>query len=309
MSDRWPPPQDRKSVTPSPCSPCSPSPEPAPQTAAAIDAADRDAIPVTLLFQPVVAEASPEPAPLSAEARAAMIAAIPELERPPPPAAVEPTIGWFDATFTLEERKELLDIVKTKDTFDEWCAGVGLNSSDPDVLALGLWGDGAVISAKESLFVLLLNCLSGICNRRFWVCAFGKKVVCQCGCYGRHTFDSIFKVLQWSFAAMHVRDDGVPFSAGERIGDKARKDKEKESPERVVEEWTYINHDSKIGPATIYFNKTVDNHNVIFLSFEPTPWHGKVTLLENEIMVIRFNCRGDTANLHTAMVRKLGKDL
>ena len=39
----------------------------------------------------------------------------PELERPPPPAAVEPTIGWFDATFTLEERKELLDIVKTKD--------------------------------------------------------------------------------------------------------------------------------------------------------------------------------------------------
>ena len=89
----------------------------------------------------------------------------------------------------------------------------------------------------------------------------------------------------------------------------AEKDKEKESPERVVEEWTYINHDSKIGPATIYFNKTVDNHNVIFLSFEPTPWHGEVTLLENEIMVIRFNCRGDTANLHTAMVRKLGKDL
>ena len=106
-----------------------------------------------------------------------------------------------------------------------------------------------------------------------------------------------------------IRDDGVPFSASKRIGDKARKDKEKESPERVVEEWTYINHDSKIGPATIYFNKTVDNHNVIFLSFEPTPWHGKVTLLENEIMVIRFNCRGDTANLHTAMVRKLGKDL
>ena len=57
---------------------------------------------------------------------------------------------------------------------------------------------------------------------------------------------------------MHVRDDGVPFSAGERIGDKARKDKEKES-------WR----------------------------------HGEPS---NAVAI-------DTANLHTAMVRKLGKDL
>lgn len=128
----------------------------------------------------------------------------------------------------LEDWSRLRNNPHLQSTFDEWCAGVGLNSSDPDVLAFGLWGDSAVISAKESLFVLLFNCLSGICNRRFWVCAFGKKVVCQCGCYGRHTFDSIFKVLQWSFAAMlsglkpSIRDDGVPFSASKRIGDKAR---------------------------------------------------------------------------------------
>ena len=112
--------------------------------------------------------------------------------------------------------------------FEDWCGRVGLNSSDPDVLAFGIWGDSAVISRSESLFVLLFNCLSGICNRRFWVCAFGKKVVCQCGCFGRHTFDSIFRMLQWSFVALvaglkpSIRDDGVPFSASKRVGDQAR---------------------------------------------------------------------------------------
>ena len=60
------------------------------------------------------------------------------------------------------------------------------------------------------------------------MCAFGKKVVCQCGCYGRCTFDAIFKVLQWDLGAMlcgerpAIRDDGVPFSLSKKIGDKAR---------------------------------------------------------------------------------------
>jgi hypothetical protein len=113
-------------------------------------------------------------------------------------------------------------------TFETWCHDVGLNHSDPDILAFGMWGDSAVISPSESLFVLLVNCLSGICNKRFWVCAFGKKAVCQCGCYGRHTFDSIFRVLRWDFGQLlsgerpSIRDDGVPFSDSKRIGDKAR---------------------------------------------------------------------------------------
>lgn len=118
--------------------------------------------------------------------------------------------------------------VSLQSTFVDWCADVGLNSSDPDVLGLGMWGDSAVIGPSESLFVLLANCLSGICHKRFWVCAFGKKVVCRCGCFGRHTFDSIFKVIGWDLQALlagekpSIRDDGVPFSQSRRIGDQAR---------------------------------------------------------------------------------------
>ena len=118
--------------------------------------------------------------------------------------------------------------ISLQSTFEDWCADVGLNSSDPDLLALGMWGDSAVIGPSESLFVLLVNCLSGICHKRFWVCAFGKKVVCRCGCHGRHTFDSVFRVVRWSLQALlagerpSVRDDGIPFSESKRIGDHAR---------------------------------------------------------------------------------------
>ena len=120
------------------------------------------------------------------------------------------------------------DNVHLQSTFENWCADVGVNSSDPDLVALGLWGDSAVIGPSESLFVLLVNCLSGIYRKRFWVCAFGKKVVCQCGCHGRHTFDSIFKVISWSLGALlagefpSIRDDGIPFSQSNKIGDQAR---------------------------------------------------------------------------------------
>ena len=128
----------------------------------------------------------------------------------------------------LEDWSSIRNNIHLQSTFEKWCGDVGLNSSDPDVLALGMWGDSAVIGHSESLFVLLINCLSGIVNKRFWVCAFGKKVVCQCGCHGRHTFDSIFKVLQWSFGQLlagerpAIRDDGIPFSASKRVGDQAR---------------------------------------------------------------------------------------
>ena len=113
-------------------------------------------------------------------------------------------------------------------TFETWCDDVELNHSDPDIMALGIWGDSAVISPSESLFILLVNVLSGICHKRFWVCAFGKKVMCQCGCFGRHTLDSIFRVLRWDLAALlcgerpSIRDDGVPFSESNRVGDKKR---------------------------------------------------------------------------------------
>ena len=140
----------------------------------------------------------------------------------------------------LEDWSSIRDNRYLQSTFDKWCGDVGLNSSDPDVLALGMWGDSAVIGPSESLFVLLINCLSGIVNKRFWVCAFGKKVVCQCGCHGRHTFDSIFKVIQWSCGQLlagekpSIRSDGIPFCDSKRVGDKARhKDRLKNKKLRV----------------------------------------------------------------------------
>ena len=130
----------------------------------------------------------------------------------------------------IEDWVGIRDNACLQSTFESWCnhPQIKLTHSDPDIVALGMWGDSAVISPSESLFILLINCLSGICHKRFWVCAFGKKVVCQCGCFGRCTFDSIFRVLQWDLGVMlcgerpAIRDDGVPFSQSKRTGDQKR---------------------------------------------------------------------------------------
>ena len=110
---------------------------------------------------------------------------------------------------------------------DEWCDDQGLNGSQ-GVAAIGLWGDSATYHTRDQLVVLLFNVLSGVFNTRFILCAMGKRMMCQCGCYGRHTMDAIWTVVTWSFQCLlrglspTHRADGTPFADSKRVGDGAR---------------------------------------------------------------------------------------
>jgi hypothetical protein len=85
---------------------------------------------------------------------------------------------------------------------------------------LALWGDSAPYVKKDSLYLLLFTCISGTVRKRYWVCALPKRRLCRCGCFGRCTFDALFRVLGWSFAALlcgvfpSVDHEGSPFAKG-----------------------------------------------------------------------------------------------
>ena len=76
--------------------------------------------------------------------------------------------------------------------------------------------------------LLIFNVISGIYQKRFWFCAVAKTSFCQCGCFGRHTVDSIFEVMAWAFGVQlcgwypTLRDDGVAFKDSQLVGDKQR---------------------------------------------------------------------------------------
>ena len=76
--------------------------------------------------------------------------------------------------------------------------------------------------------MLISNVISGVCNMRHWVATWSKRMTCQCGCFGRCTFDSVFRCIVWMGTAWMtktdptVRGDGTPFSESTRIGDALR---------------------------------------------------------------------------------------
>ena len=84
--------------------------------------------------------------------------------------------------------------------FETWCRDNGSGDVSPSTLiGCGIWGDGAAFHTRNNLFVLLVNVVSGVHKRRFWICAFSKDMLCACGCKGRCTFDSIWQIVAWSF--------------------------------------------------------------------------------------------------------------
>jgi hypothetical protein len=105
---------------------------------------------------------------------------------------------------------------------------LGLSEDDCPMLGLGLWGDGARFAkeGQNTLELLLFNVLSGSYRRRFMICSFGKKSVCQCGCLGRCTFNAVFDIIKYSMDALatgvfpRVRHDGTQFAG--MVGDKMR---------------------------------------------------------------------------------------
>ena len=84
---------------------------------------------------------------------------------------------------------------------DAWCHSMGIKDL-ANIVMCGLWGDSAPYSTRDSLYVLLYNCLSGRHRTRFWLTAFPKKVTCRCGCQGKCTFQVAFDVLNWSFECL-----------------------------------------------------------------------------------------------------------
>ena len=103
-----------------------------------------------------------------------------------------------------------------------------------DIACIGLWGDGAPYHTRDSLNVLIFNVLSGTHNKRYFICGWSKRMTCQCGCGGRCTFDSVYKVCSWFMAAWKCgvypafRDDNVAFEDSDRVGDRQRAEWAKE---------------------------------------------------------------------------------
>ena len=70
--------------------------------------------------------------------------------------------------------------------------------------------------------------MSGTQRVRHWITCFSKRVICQCGCKGTHTYSAVFEVINWMLrscasgimpAANHLN---IPFSTSNQPGDRAR---------------------------------------------------------------------------------------
>ena len=94
---------------------------------------------------------------------------------------------------------------------------------------LSLWGDsGPCFDTGDSLFMFLWSFLAVAEMARRWIVCFPQRLVCNCGCKGRHTFDSVLRVIVWdcricaSGTPPQARHDGVAMADSTCRGDKAR---------------------------------------------------------------------------------------
>ena len=111
----------------------------------------------------------------------------------------------------------------------QWCARTGAPKRTDgcnDLVSLGIWGDSAPYNTRDSLYVILWNALSGENRTRFWLTCLPKKLVCKCGCHGRHSFEALWKVVGWSLRCLllgqypSTRHDGSCFNNA--FGDRRR---------------------------------------------------------------------------------------
>ena len=111
--------------------------------------------------------------------------------------------------------------------FEAWLERTHITRTD-NFVALGVWGDSAPYSNRDSLQLMLYNAISSDDRTRTWFTCFPNKVKCNCGCKGRHTYDVVWEVMGWVLDCMaagkrpHARHDGVEFSASHLVGDKKR---------------------------------------------------------------------------------------
>ena len=95
-------------------------------------------------------------------------------------------------------------------------------------VATGIWGDSGPFTSNDCLFILLYSFLAPTTFKRVWITAFQKSIICQCGCFGRCTFDCIWSAVSWAYVHWMsgeypwIRHDNVPFAQSKRVGDKRR---------------------------------------------------------------------------------------
>ena len=112
--------------------------------------------------------------------------------------------------------------------FTQKCRSLNLDRSK--TVSLGLWGDGAPFSNRDSVNLLLFNVLTGGSRSliRYWICCFPKFLECHCGCKGACTWTGIFAVITWAFMAMYAghyppkRHDDIPWHLSKFKNDKDR---------------------------------------------------------------------------------------
>ena len=83
-----------------------------------------------------------------------------------------------------------------------WGDRMGVDTGGGYWLTLGLWGDTAPSTNRDSVMLLSLTVLCGLVRQRFWITTMRKNKMCRCGCQGRHTFEVIFDVVAWSAKAL-----------------------------------------------------------------------------------------------------------
>ena len=108
----------------------------------------------------------------------------------------------------------------------EWCHAQGCNPHD--TVGLGLWGDSAPCTETDSPILILWNVITRVHHERYFFGALAKRAQRACGCGGRCTYESFWRLFRWALAVFEsgrypaARDDGVPFSESKLVGDQER---------------------------------------------------------------------------------------
>ena len=90
----------------------------------------------------------------------------------------------------------------TKSELGAWSKRVGRAFDDTPAACIGIWGDLAPTTRLESILLMAWTMLNGPDREKHWFCTLGKRQLCRCGCFGRCTFDLIFKCLAWCFECL-----------------------------------------------------------------------------------------------------------
>ena len=85
-----------------------------------------------------------------------------------------------------------------RDDIVSWSERTSFSLDGMHVAGGALWGDAAPYTLRDSIYLLIMTILTGVHRVYWWIACIPKRRICQCGCYGRCTFDRLFEVLAWS---------------------------------------------------------------------------------------------------------------